>query len=106
MQGIDLGEEDDGFTDVKIGKASFSVDLFKTAGELYELHVKHRQGGTDVQFFSAVIEYMQGIGLPAVSHRAAQRFVEHVWERKQQLGEGSGSGVKSPDSSPEPTPQS
>lgn len=103
MQGIDLGEEDDGFTDVKIGQTVVAVDVFKTAGELYELHARHRQSGTDVQFFEAVIGYMKGLGLPAVSHRAAQRFVESIWERKKLLGEGSGSGAKSQDSSPEPT---
>jgi hypothetical protein len=103
VAGVDLGE-DDGFLDVTVGKDEVAVDVWLARSRLSELVKKHK-GSADEVFFAAVIEFMKELGFSGnVSHRIADRFAEAVFKRAKELGEESGSGAGSQDSTPGPTP--
>ena len=86
--GIDLA--DDGYEMVRLKDAAGNVlfekelDLWETQNHFFDLQTKFR-GKPAHEFHTAVVEYLQKLGFPPVSHRFADRLVAGVNDTVKEL---------------------
>lgn len=102
MQPIQL--EDDGYIEVQIGEAKARLDLYQCHNRMVELR-RRLEGKPIEELHQGVVEMLVEFGLPACSHRLADRFALAVAERVGGLEESA--KKKEPSSAlPSPTPTS
>lgn len=73
---LDLGE-DDGYLAVRMGDAEVRLDAWQAHARLVAYHEAHKQD-SDEAYHAGLVELIEGLGLPRVSHRLAQRFVRGI----------------------------
>lgn len=76
---IDLGQEDEGFVEFKLGDKSVSLDVFKVFNDLADL-TKKRTMFTDMDghLVDDICELLISYGFTKVSNATALKFVKHV----------------------------
>jgi hypothetical protein len=73
---LDFGD-DDGFVVVKMCGAEARLDVWETNSKVFSFHEKSKALPDD-QYNEGLVSLIEELGLPRVSHRMAQRFVERI----------------------------
>mgnify|MGYP006935545702 CR=1 FL=1 len=76
---IDLGQEDEGFRDFKLGETTVSLDIFKVFNDLSDI-TKKRSMFPDMEghLVEDIAELLKSYGFSKISHAAALKFVKHI----------------------------
>lgn len=82
MSAIEL--DDDGYADLKLGDCTVTIDLYEVHNRLLELR-REFDDKPAPDFHAAAAAYLQALGLPALSHRAACKVIDAVGDRVEAL---------------------
>lgn len=83
MQDINL--DDDGFQNITINGVLVNVDIWKIRTRLQNLYEKYKNNLNDEKYLEDILDIMQEIGFPKVSHRLAEKFAITIYEIADQI---------------------
>src|SRR5437763_37947 len=87
MQSLTL--DDDGFLDLTIGGVTQRIDVYQSQNRLFEISKSNADKPAE-DFHKAVVALLEELGFPPPSHRLADRFVEAIAARVDELKKNSG----------------
>ncbi|WP_020474933.1 hypothetical protein [Zavarzinella formosa] len=84
----DLSIDDDGFVSVVINQAEINIDLYAAHNRLIDIRQTVEAAGEEKPAPSEnqlIADYVESLGFPRVSHRAAVKFANAIFDRVGEL---------------------